>query len=98
MMSEPVQRRRYRVRGRVQGVGFRAFVWRQVQRMEISGWVRNRRDGTVEVLADGSLEDHQTLHVVLEKGPSLSRVDGVDVAPEGREHEELAGFAVVPDA
>ena len=98
MMTEPVERRRYRVRGRVQGVGFRAFVWRQVQRLEVAGWVRNRRDGTVEVLADGTAEDHVTLYAMLEKGPSLSRVDGVDVAPEGREHEELVGFAVVPDA
>ena len=98
MMTEFVHRRRYRVRGRVQGVGFRAFVWRQVQRLEISGWVRNRRDGTVEVLADGSPEDHDTLHAILEEGPSLSRVDDVDVAREGREHEELVGFAVVPDA
>ena len=44
------ERRRYRVHGRVQGVGFRAFVWRQVQRLELEGWVRNRFDGTVEVL------------------------------------------------
>ncbi len=97
-MAEAIHRRRYRVRGLVQGVGFRAFVWRQVQRLQVAGWVRNRFDGTVEVLADGTLGDHEQMYAILEKGPSLSRVDGVDVAPEEREHEDLMGFAVVPDA
>ena len=97
-MAELIERRRYRVRGRVQGVGFRAFVWRQVQRLELSGWVRNRLDGTVEVLADGTSADHEKLLGILEKGPSLSRVDGVTVTSEEREHEDLLGFAVVPDA
>ncbi len=96
--SEMIQRRRYRVRGQVQGVGFRAYVWRNVQRLEVSGWVRNRFDGTVEVLADASLEDHQNLLAILEQGPSLSRVDGVGVDSESRELEDLLGFAVVPDA
>jgi acylphosphatase len=93
-----VERRRYRVHGRVQGVGFRAFVWRQTQRLEIAGWVRNRFDGTVEVLADGSEGEHDKLMALLEKGPSLSNVDRVDVTLESREIEDLTGFAVVPDA
>jgi acylphosphatase len=93
-----VERRRYRVHGRVQGVGFRAFVWRQTQRLEIAGWVRNRFDGTVEVLADGSETEHDKLMAVLEKGPSLSIVDRVDITIESREIEDLTGFAVVPDA
>ena len=93
-----IERRRYRVHGRVQGVGFRAHVWRQVQRLEIAGWVRNRFDGTVEVLADGEPGEHQKLLAILESGPSLAVVDRVAVVPEAREHEDLVGFAVVPDA
>ena len=92
------ERRRYRVHGRVQGVGFRAFVWRQVQRLELEGWVRNRFDGTVEVLADGEPEEHEKLLGILHTGPSLSVVDRVDVAAEAKDLEDLVGFAVVPDA
>ncbi len=91
-------RRRYRVHGRVQGVGFRAFVWRQAQRFEIAGWVRNRHDGTVEVLADGSAGEHEKLLAVLNRGPSLSVVERVDATAEDREIEDLVGFAIVPDA
>jgi len=93
-----VERRRYRVHGLVQGVGFRAFVWRQVQRLELAGWVRNRLDGTVEVLADGIEGEHDKLMALLEKGPSMSRVERVDVVRESQEIEDLTGFAVVPDA
>jgi acylphosphatase len=93
-----VERRRYRVHGRVQGVGFRAFVWRQTQRLEVAGWVRNRHDGTVEALADGAEGEHDKLLALLEKGPSLANVERVDVTIESRELEDLTGFAVVPDA
>lgn len=93
-----IERRRYRVHGRVQGVGFRAFVWRQAQRIEVAGWVRNRHDGTVEVLADAVAAEHENLLALLRRGPSLSIVDRVDATPEDREIEDLVGFAVVPDA
>ena len=93
-----IERRRFRVHGLVQGVGFRAFVWRQVQRLEVDGWVRNRLDGTVEVLGDGTPSEHDKLLALLERGPSLSRVERVDVVSESRELEDLTGFAVVPDA
>ena len=92
------ERRRYRVHGRVQGVGFRAYVWRQAQRIETAGWVRNRHDGTVEVLADAAPDEHAKLLQVLESGPSLSVVDRVEVSTEDPELENLMGFAVVPDA
>lgn len=45
--------RRLTVRGRVQGVGFRAWTVREAKALGLDGWVRNRRDGTVEVLACG---------------------------------------------
>jgi acylphosphatase len=73
-------------------------VWRQAQRLEVSGWVRNRHDGTVEVLADATAGEHSKLLEMLRQGPSLSRVSRVDWADEAREIEDLVGFAVAPDA
>ena len=72
--------RSYVVTGRVQGVGFRWFVEREARILGIKGWVRNRSDGSVEVLAAGSGEQLSALHKKLREGPRASRVDNVDVA------------------
>ncbi|MBM3144107.1 MAG: acylphosphatase [Chloroflexi bacterium] len=58
-----------RVEGRVQGVGFRYFVLDTAQPLGITGWVRNRWDGAVEVLAEGRREDLDTLLEALRRGP-----------------------------
>jgi acylphosphatase len=73
--------RRFIVRGRVQGVGFRWFVEREARTLSISGWVRNNADGTVEVLAMGSGEQLSALRGRLEAGCRASRVDTVDELP-----------------
>jgi len=73
-----MQAKTYRVRGRVQGVGFRWFVEREAQTLGVSGWVRNRSDGTVEVLAQGTREQHFSLRSKLQQGPRASRVDEVE--------------------
>ena len=70
--------RRFIVRGRVQGVGFRWFVEREARTLSIAGWVRNNADGTVEVLAMGSGEQLRALKARLQAGPRASRVDTVD--------------------
>ena len=70
--------RSYRVRGRVQGVGFRWFVEREAQTIGIAGWVRNRSDGTVEVLAQGTREQLFALRSKLQQGPRAARVDDVE--------------------
>jgi acylphosphatase len=65
------------VEGRVQGVGFRAFVERNAWQLGITGWVRNRWDGTVEVTAEG---DHAALDQLLgtiRRGPQASHVTQV---------------------
>jgi acylphosphatase len=72
--------RRYTVRGRVQGVGFRWFVEREARMLGISGWVRNNPDGSVEVLAMGTAEQLLALRNRLQAGPRASRVDRVDEA------------------
>jgi len=93
------ERRRYRVFGDVQGVGFRAFVWREARRLELAGWVRNRFDGSVEVLAEGSLQQHDQLAVALAAGLRMSRVDRVEQQhAETAGDEPLVGFTVLGDA
>jgi acylphosphatase len=70
--------RRYLVRGRVQGVGFRWFVEREAQVLGIAGWVRNNVDGSVEVLAMGTREQLLGLRSRLQTGPRAARVDDVE--------------------
>ena len=72
------QARRFLVRGRVQGVGFRWFVEREAQILGIVGWVRNNPDGSVEVLAMGTPEQLAGLRSRLQEGPRAARVDNVE--------------------
>ena len=80
--DKPVQARRYLVRGRVQGVGFRWFVEREAHILGIAGWVRNNNDGTVEVLAQGTRDQLSGLHSRLREGSRAARVDSVEVSDE----------------
>lgn len=66
------------VHGDVQGVGFRYFLMREAQRLGLRGWVRNRDDGTVEFIAEGTRLDLERLRQAAEKGPGMARVDRVD--------------------
>jgi acylphosphatase len=68
------------ITGRVQGVGFRAFVLAQAQALGLDGFVRNRRDGSVEALAKGEAAKVEALIAQCRKGPPASRVDSVDIA------------------
>lgn len=77
-MAGDIQARRYVVRGRVQGVGFRWFVEREAHMLRIAGWVRNNADGSVEVLAMGTRDQLTGLHSRLRQGPRASRVDEVE--------------------
>jgi acylphosphatase len=70
--------KRFLVRGRVQGVGFRWFVEREARTLGIAGWVRNTPDGSVEVLAMGSREQLSAMRGKLQQGPRASRVDAVE--------------------
>ena len=74
-----VKARRFIVRGRVQGVGFRWFVEREAHILKIAGWVRNNPNSTVEVLAQGTREQLAGLHSRLREGPRAARVDEVEV-------------------
>jgi len=78
--QNPIEAKRYIVRGRVQGVGFRWFVEREAHILGMSGWVRNNHDGSVEVLAQGTREQLSGLHSRLREGPRAARVDVVEVS------------------
>jgi acylphosphatase len=65
--------------GRVQGVGFRAYVYRKAAEVGVSGWVRNRWDGSVEVLAEGDRPTLDRLLVLLKRGPSSAMVSNMDI-------------------
>ena len=82
--------RRIFVHGRVQGVSFRAWAGGQARRRGLSGWVRNRHDGRVEMLVKGPAEATTELATLCWKGPELAKVDGVDV--EAAEGDVPAGF------
>jgi acylphosphatase len=74
----PLAARRYFVRGRVQGVGFRYFVERVAADLSIAGYTRNLDDGRVEVYAVGAPDHLEGLAGFLWKGPRGADVHGVD--------------------
>ncbi len=81
------------VTGRVQAVGFRDFVRREAGAMGLGGWVRNRHDGSVEVVAEGSEEALERFLGSLRRGPPLARVDAVDARREAA-RGDFDGFSV----
>jgi len=71
--------RRYLISGRVQGVGFRFFAEAAGQREGLQGWVRNLRDGRVEIVSEGDAEALERFERVIRQGPPGARVDSVEV-------------------
>ena len=95
-MSEP-RRLQVVLAGRVQGVGFRFFAVEQARRRGLTGWVRNRAGGQVEILAEGPEQDLLDLLAALREGPPLAWVQSLapDWAPASG---EFARFEVLPSA
>ena len=79
--------RKLRIVGRVQGVGFRDALLGEAQERGIAGWVRNRTDGSVEALVQGSAERVAELIAWARRGPPASRVDDVRVEASDDEPE-----------
>jgi acylphosphatase len=81
------------VRGRVQGVGFRDWIERQARQAGLAGYVRNRREGTVELVISGSEAQVAAMLEQCRKGPRLAAVKDLEVLPE-----EWAGedFSILP--
>ena len=81
-MNQQLYARRFFVIGRVQGVGYRAYVEHVAGKLGLQGYVRNRHDGRVEVFAMGSPEALGQLRVALERGPMMSDVTGLNEEPD----------------
>jgi acylphosphatase len=90
----PEKTLRLRITGRVQGVGYRIWATRTAASVGLRGWVRNRSDGSVEVLATGAPEDVAALVEACRQGPLGARVTAVTVADA--EDDGTLGFTAVP--
>ena len=87
-------RRKLRIHGRVQGVFFRAWSAEAARALGLAGWVRNRRDGSVEMLLAGAADKVAAMIERCRGGPPAARVERIDVE-EARE-DVPAGFETRP--
>jgi acylphosphatase len=92
--------RQVTIRGRVQGVGYRAFVEHQATALGLLGWVRNRRDGSVEALFAGPDAIVADMIEQCRRGPAYARVEAVEEEIAGSDALNLRrageGFSVLP--
>ncbi len=85
--------KRLRVTGRVQGVGFRAWMRGRAERLGVWGWVRNTRDGAVEALVYGEVDAVEELLRLCRRGPPLAEVSAIEEGLAERPDDE--GFHVL---
>jgi acylphosphatase len=91
--------RRVVVEGFVQGVGYRDFVRRAALRVGVSGWVRNRADGSVEALIEGAPADVEAMLGEMRRGPRGARVGNLRLAePADGDRAEPGTFVIRPTA
>ena len=92
--------RQLTIRGRVQGVGYRAWVEDQALALGLEGWVRNRRDGSVEALLAGPADVVANMVALCHRGPAYARVEAVQEEPANSDALNLRrageGFSVLP--
>jgi acylphosphatase len=92
--------RQVTITGRVQGVGYRAWVARQARAHRLEGWVRNRRDGSVEALFAGPADVVSEMVTRCRRGPASARVAAVQDEPANSDALNLRrpgeGFSVLP--
>jgi acylphosphatase len=93
-----LESRSVRVRGRVQGVGYREACVRHARALGVTGWVRNRADGSVEVLLQGSPSQLAHMCEWLRTGVPGARVDSIEVTDVQRPSKRLDGFERLPTA
>lgn len=83
------------VSGRVQGVGFRWFVVEEARRLRLSGWVRNRPDGKVEIAASGNADALAKLESAVTTGPPGAQVQKVSRLPQVAVEQLQSPFGIV---
>lgn len=88
--------RRLVIVGRVQGVGYRAWMVRRARDLGLSGWVRNRRDGAVEALVYGEADAVGELLRACRRGPPLAQVTQIE--EELADAPDMPGFRRMPMA
>ena len=93
-MTPPEETVRLRITGAVQGVGYRIWATRTAGNLRLRGWVRNRFDGSVEVLATGASEAVADFVEVCRRGPRAAQVTAVSVAQA--EDDGSLGFSALP--
>ena len=98
MPAEETLARRVIVEGFVQGVGYRHFARRAALRLGLSGWVRNRADGSVEALLSGAPDAIEVLLADLRRGPRGSRVTSLRLADALGEEWTPGAFEIRPTA
>jgi acylphosphatase len=91
-----VSTKRLVVTGRVQGVGYRAWAVQEALRLGLSGWVRNRRAGDVELLIDGATDAVEEMMRACRRGPRYAEV--VAVEEDMGEPPDQPGFHIMPTA
>lgn len=96
-MDSGIITRSLRIRGLVQGVGFRWSLCREAQHLGLAGWVRNRHDGSVEALVRGTPTAVENITAWAQHGPPAARVSDVHCA-DGDEQVALSGFTQAPTA
>lgn len=87
-----------RIEGIVQGVGYRYALQREAGRLGLTGWVRNRRDGSVESVVQGSADALDALVAWARRGPPAARVTGVTASVPAEEHGSYLRFEIRPTA
>lgn len=80
------------IRGRVQGVGFRAAMVDEARGLGVAGWVRNRPDGSVEAFVAGAVPDVERLVAWARRGPGGACVEAVEIAERERTAFDATGF------
>ncbi len=97
-MSDAKLAKRYFVSGMVQGVGFRYFTQDAADKLQVSGYVRNLRDGRVEVFAMGVPQQHAEFRAMLKRGPRFSSISEVQEEPATPDPQYEGGFVINPSA
>ncbi len=81
------------IEGRVQGVWFRGWTAEEARRLNIRGWVRNRRDGTVEAVFAGAAADVDAMIAACRQGPPMARVSNISEHPCGEPEGDEFGYS-----